>query len=352
MMITARIKVFGQIEFPNPSLEGIPGNGNTPFNWDTCNGYATCVCPFVFAVPIYQKKAIDGLAYGYLFGDNSNVNEILLSTRLNCPILANYHHSSEVYLFTLYDDFTNPSYPGVLKIYGGNSTCSLHELLWTSPLLDTFWTKYRIDFTPKENYQFITLVTKPGIMNRSDLCSNTFVDGFSPIYIENLSEISATASATEIKAGEAVQLQSILNSNLIQPPYSITWHSSFKNFNSMEQNPGVVMPIITTTYYVELKDSCGYKAWDSVVVHVNTGGKVYYDFTNQKIKVVFGSDEATENYQLTLYNTLGQRIATETLPVNIHEYEYSTAGLPNAMYFVSVRSKEGKVFGGKVEILN
>ncbi len=338
----------GQILFNNPSFElNISGINIKAYSWDTCG--------IGFILPettsgLYEPKAINGSKYSYLFCSYEYWNNINLSTNLNCPLIKYKIHSFKVYLATWFSFQKGDSEVyGAMQIYGGFAPCSYDELLWQSPVTDTFWRQYEAVFTPSKNYTYLTFAPKQSISG--SYVTNMLMDGLSPIYIENLSEITASASTTEVKAGEGVQLQSIVNSNLIQPPYSITWHSSLTDFTSTAQNPGEVYPVITTTYYVELKDSCGYKAWDSVVVHVNSGGKVYYDFANQKIKVVFGSEDAGDNYQLTLYNAIGQRMATSAIPLDVNKFEYSTSHLPNAMYFVSVRSKDGKVFGGKVEVV-
>jgi hypothetical protein len=67
--------------------------------------------------------------------------------------------------------------PGALQLWGGIDSCSLDELLWTSPVIDNVdsWQTYCGTMLPTKSFSHLTLVYAPGAT-----AGYILVDNFKP----------------------------------------------------------------------------------------------------------------------------------------------------------------------------
>jgi hypothetical protein len=67
--------------------------------------------------------------------------------------------------------------------------------------------------------------------------------------------------------------------------------------------------------------------------------------------VISGETQSRETYNLTIYNSIGQRIITEQLNVNgVWNKNINLQAFPKGMYWISIDNKEGRITKKLVKI--
>jgi hypothetical protein len=187
--------VFSQnevVKFTNPSFEGMPKAGELPSSWmnigpnsespaDTQPGFFKCT-----------KEAFDGETYlGMVVRDHGTKEGV--SQRLKGQLLeANIQYTfditlakSEEYVSRSFitGDVINYDAPCVLKIWIGNSYFDKNQLIYKSiPIKNTEWEKYKVKFSPLEDYDFI-LFELDFADEKKPNCGNMLIDDLSDIMV-------------------------------------------------------------------------------------------------------------------------------------------------------------------------
>src|SRR6185312_6518833 len=156
----------------NPSFEGTPGPGasNAP-------PWAGCATPITDRDAIWSaSQSLPGQTWSspeptdgktcLLMVTNGGAGLQATSEALCAPLHAGTTYSLEV-------DLASPSntdgglntagaVPASLQIFGGSTSCSQADLLWTSSAAPPTWTTFCASFTPSQDATYLTLaVTAP-----------------------------------------------------------------------------------------------------------------------------------------------------------------------------------------------
>jgi len=334
LLLATHKLVFSQIVIPDSSIENVNSFSSQFFTWNICCNTPDPMDKFGSFGPNYHPaymQPTEGNYYlhfvgGMYFQDSLNEK---LGVKLNCPVISNKKH------FFFIDaacisvvDFLPQVTKGNLLVYLGNNQCDSSQLIWISPTLDTFWNRYKIEFLPTSNYQFILL--KAFNINLSKI-GIIWVDNLSSIYIQDkLGYVTATASQTTIAAGECVQLSSTANTNYD----SVTWSNNTHNFYSNQLIPVEVCPTQTTTYRVQLHDACGYNSWDTITIYVNN--ECNFNLPNLlKVNQPLISASNYLSFAIKIYNSLGELVFKDDTYKN--NWQTPTAGL----YIANVQCVNG-----------
>ena len=159
------------ITLTNPSFEDIPKQSIPPVGWKNCGFLGESppdVHPAEGAMGYWEvdKKAQDGKTYlGMVVRDNETYERV--SQYLSTPLLADECYEMSIYLSrsAIYisqsrttNQEANYDTPVVLRVYGGNSICDTREVLFeTSPVTNTKWQEYVMEFKPHGNYNVLIL---------------------------------------------------------------------------------------------------------------------------------------------------------------------------------------------------
>jgi hypothetical protein len=165
------LPIFGQkpitIKLDNPSFEDEPSAGHTPQDWLDC-GFAGETAPDTHPSGTFgvDKSAFHGSTYlGMAVRDNNTWEAV--GQKINKPMLKNVKYSfsiyacqSETYISQsrITGDSANYIVPAVIKIWGGNGSCTKNQLLAQSQPIDfKDWKKLEFILSPKANYRYIMI---------------------------------------------------------------------------------------------------------------------------------------------------------------------------------------------------
>ena len=167
MMILCGIPslLIGQeIKLTNSSFEDVPSHSSTPYGWKNCGDVYESppdIQPGAFQV---DKVAQRGKTYiGLVTRDNDTWEGV--SQKLSKPVAAGKCYKFNIYLAkaSKYISLSKSSMKEEnfnqavrLRIWGGNSHCHKKEVLAeTGPISHTAWKRYKLEFNPKMNHNFI-----------------------------------------------------------------------------------------------------------------------------------------------------------------------------------------------------
>jgi hypothetical protein len=165
------LPIFGQklvtIKLDNPSFEDFPGAGHTPKDWLDC-GFPGETAPDVQPSGAFDvnKPPFNGSTYlGMVVRDNNTWEAVgqKLSKQLFKDIkytFSIYACQSETYISKsrITGDSANYIVPSVIKIWGGNGSCTKNQLLAQSQPIDfKDWKKLEFILSPKANYRYIMI---------------------------------------------------------------------------------------------------------------------------------------------------------------------------------------------------
>lgn len=334
-------KCFSQIEIQNPSFEG-PNDWWPPLPWDTCFG-SVDTAPNNLP-QTWSLSASNGLTYCGMFTESLPIqNWESTGQRLNCPLRKNRVH--EIKMDLAYTDWDSPFlYPGQMGLYGGMNRCDSSELLWLSPELTHSWVTYDVKFIPHENYRFISFWPYVKSAATLDHLSYVAIDNLSPtITVLNGGIVISQISASEIYLGECVSLTaSVTDSNYT----SVQWYSKPTGFSSYQLNPGKVCPKEDTKYIIEVTDTCGILSYDTVEVKIKKPLLTNFYSSHLSGDNYFLIKGIYPNTELTLYNSLGQKLFHS----DDYKNDFNLSQLPSALYFYQLKTSDGEEMKGKFEV--
>lgn len=173
---------------PNPSFEGTPRQSIPPPEWSACKELSTPdTQPGFWGV---VKIPADGDSFVSIVtrgreAPNANTTEDI-QVQLLSPLSLNqtYHFRLSLsYSDVFYYEEVTYTTPSILKIYGGDESCSLSEVLWESPVIDhTDWRNYVVQLEP-ENSPINYLILEANF-NGSVSSGNILMDNFVECNIE------------------------------------------------------------------------------------------------------------------------------------------------------------------------
>jgi hypothetical protein len=175
----------GGLCLSNPSFEGA-ASFTTSF---TAPPWANCAPPYAddvwilnastpIAVPggsqLPGLAATDGDTYLAVDSNAETVGFQAASEPLCAPLQAGVSYSLELDIAS--PTAGNPNLaPGALKIYGGTTSCSQAEVLWTSPVAGSTWGTFCATFTPTHETTYLSL------QGASTASSYIYVDHLVPV---------------------------------------------------------------------------------------------------------------------------------------------------------------------------
>lgn len=179
------------IRLKNPSFEGKPTVGDTPFNWKDC-GFRGESPPDIQPCGAFEVSAAasNGATYlGMVTRDNDTWEKVgtKLSSKMEAGIVYEFRIQlcqSETYQSAsrLTGEPTNFITPVVLRIFGGNSYCEKEQLLGVSPVVDhKDWETYRFTLSPQQGFSHLLLEAYYRDARGEAYCGNILVDNASEL---------------------------------------------------------------------------------------------------------------------------------------------------------------------------
>jgi len=172
------ISVWAQIELDNASFEGEPQDATLPQGWFGCEmGTTPDIMPGVWGVIM---EPADGESYiGLITREDGSYESI--GQRLPKAMEKDlcYSFSLDLARSTTYAGY---NFPVKLRIYAGNKKCQKKQLLWSSPTIrhEDFET-YKIEFTPKKNFNYIIIEAYFGDGLLFKYNGNVLLDAMTPL---------------------------------------------------------------------------------------------------------------------------------------------------------------------------
>jgi len=187
-----------EIKLTNSSFEDVPNHSSVPYGWNNCGDLYESppdIQPGFFEV---EKTAQKGRSYiGLVTRDNDTWEG--LSQKLSRPINAGECYKFNIYLAksTKYISLSKSSLKKEnfnqavrLRIWGGNSHCHKKEILAeTGPITHTAWKRYKLEFNPKANHNFIFI--------EAHFKKGAFFPYNGNLLIDNMSSIKACSEPDE-----------------------------------------------------------------------------------------------------------------------------------------------------------
>lgn len=177
-LIFAPILVFTQtIYLNNASFEGTPQDATVPAGWFPCElGTTPDILPGFWGV--YQEASEGETFVGLITREDGSWESI--GQRLSKPLKAEgcYAFSIDVAHSNTYASYNKPL---KIRIWGGTQKCVKAQLLLETDFIkDADWEKYEVDFTARQdlNYILIEAYYKEGGFSYR---GNALIDNISPI---------------------------------------------------------------------------------------------------------------------------------------------------------------------------
>jgi len=159
-------QAFAQcITLQNASFEGIENDSLPPTNWTKCNGQiSTLPLSPEITLPAFAGQNYAGLNYSDNGGDSINGT---IYQHLNTPLIGGTTYTITVALADIPSTNDLSANNAQCQICAGSS-CSINEVLWTSPIIPTGpnntakWTQYTFTCRPIANQDYLILRVTTG----------------------------------------------------------------------------------------------------------------------------------------------------------------------------------------------
>ncbi|MFM2225200.1 MAG: hypothetical protein RJA07_1402 [Bacteroidota bacterium] len=341
-----------QIKLPNPSLDGGNNPNNAPQYWSICEP-----TPDVLPVSNYfTQMPYHGTSYVGLGAITSLLiqptHQVMESVGIlsMCNLIQGQEHFFNLYLIQLRLAGITDGDSIQLKIWGGGLACDTAQLLWCSPVIkNTTWQRYRVNFIPNQNYQFLTFGSYEADAPPSDTISSLEaylgIDSISDIILPHYKIVKATI--TQDTATHCFQLSSAAAYGGL----NFQWSSIPSGFSSSAQNPGMVCPVVNTSYIVSFTTPCGSIVYDTVFADMHTGindvkGKenklvVYPNPANDKATIYVGVNK--ENIVLDIKDISGRVVESILINTTNKLLDINTTKYSNGVYLLQLRDDNGIV---------
>lgn len=340
---------FAQIYFSNPMMEGSPLENTPPSLWNICTPTPDTQPINLIWYP-WCLIAHQGLTYLGLQTDSNFIGEYheAAGQFISCSLVPFKNNSFKLWLYeNLNYQLIAYHYGAVCQLYGGFNQCELDTLLWQSPVLDSTWQEYEIDFIPNKPYTYLTFKANnfnaPGFNTQHSYIG---IDALSEITVQGFNFFSFPNTDTTINKGACVSFTATSDDTAATFYWSTTAGDSVATADSIN-----VCPTTTTTYVCTATLGCGQQFKDSVTITVLGGGSSGTPII--KIPNLLSADDPTwqiinlqSGTSVTIYNTLGQLVYKRkeyNNTLNINE-------LAAATYFYEVKYGS-QTFRGKLIII-
>lgn len=352
LMSLSIVFAFGQIQLINSSFEGgsggeLCGTGQAPMGWSLCeNGAGYCIIDS-FATELIPDSAFDERYAAFITVEGNTYNGAF-GQWLNCGLIAGYQYSFSLALALVWAN-TVPSFykPGPVSIYIGNNTCSYDEEIFLSPILDTIWKIYRIEFTPIINEYALIF---RGVSNSISINYNVDIDALSPIAVINAHQIHAYQQDTVLPIGSNICVN--LNAYADAVYRNVWWEQEGVGVISNQLNAGVYCVDSSTTFIVHIMGSdstcAGYlpssdtlrvKFYDPNGVNEISNSLIAV-YPNPASSQLFIESNTATITEINIYNTAGGLVSQTKQPVT---KIINISLLANGVYIAEIKTKEGSV---------
>ena len=278
LFLATNSKIFAQtISIPDSSFEDVDISTHQFFTWHICQYYPS---PWIMGsnfgdafTPTTQSPTNGtycinvgggGVSQG-LYSFNKILGDQLNGTLQQWKKYYFYLDAACVVRFR----FSTNGDIGMLKILLGKHLCGYNQEAWLSPPLDSVWHRYKVEFVPNDDYQYIAI---EGWSVTPDKYGVEWVDNLSSIYEEveqpnlpsgNNAFYNANNKHLEVwcnaanESNTTLVLYNLLGQIIVQQPYVA--NSSIVNEIDMSALPQSI-------YIIEQKDQNGKKLWQQKVM--------------------------------------------------------------------------------------
>ena len=242
--------------FTNPSLEGPPMSTALPPNWSVCFGIGDTQ-PGQWGVTLAPSN---GSSYVSLlcWGENSGGYREGIGQMLPTSLVAGqtYVFTVDLAMSLVYNTVPPNGCYSSLAVYGGNSSCSISQTLWSSgPFFNTNWQQFTVTFTPTGNWNYITLA--PYFINQCGTTTSDYIN----VLVDNLSCIQpqSGASYSPVTCSNSCDGGLYFFPTTGTPPYTYNWVPG----NYTTQN---VSNVCAGTYTVTVTDVNSITVVDTAII--------------------------------------------------------------------------------------
>jgi hypothetical protein len=214
------------------------------------------------------------------------------------------------------------------------------------------WQRYRVNFIPNQNYQYLTF----GSFNASAIPSDTFHSNIAYLGLDSISDIIVPhykfvkATITQDTATHCFQLSSIAAYGGL----NFQWSSIPSGFSSSAQNPGLVCPVVNTSYIVSFTTPCGSIVYDTVFADMHTGindlkgnGNKLEVYPNPVSNVLICKCANMLINTIEITDVLGRVCSIPPLQRGLGGLELNISNLTNGIYFIKATDTNGNMMNGK-----
>ena len=308
---------------------------------------------------LIPDSAFDGRYLAFITVEGNTYNGAF-GQSFKCELVVGYTYSFSVALALIWGDVVPSFYkPGPISIYLGNNTCSYDELIFTSPILDTIWKVYEIEFTPAMNLNALIF---RGVPNNVSMNYNVDIDALSPIYVVNAHQIHTYQQDTVLPIGSSACIN--LNAYADAAYDSVWWEQQGVGVISHQLNAGVHCVDSTTTFIVHIMgndSTCAGYLPSSDTIHIK-----FYDPNSiseplSKNSIQVSPNPATDNInfkiylspeqaeaEIKIYNALGALVHRFTANETWSNYPWAVKNVANGLYFYDVTSNQSILAKGKI----
>ncbi len=172
------ITSHAQIELDNASFEGTPQDATLPQGWFGCEmGTTPDIMPGVWGVIMEPSE---GESYiGLITREDGSYESI--GQRLPEAMVKDLCYSFSLDLARS-KTYAGYNFPVQIRIYAGNKKCQTKQLLWSSPTIShEEWETYKVEFTPKKNFNYIIIEAYYGDGLLFKYNGNILLDAMTPL---------------------------------------------------------------------------------------------------------------------------------------------------------------------------
>ncbi len=257
------------ITIPDSSFENSDPFTNQFFTWFKCQGQPT---PWLAGENIGNNYVPSGMNptqgnyYAHIIGGDigalDSINQIIgvkLSTNLKKS--KEYVFFLDASCVVIFKNNTNGDV-GQIKLLLGKNLCEYNQIAWLSPPLDSVWHRYKVEFVPDDDYQFLSL---EGWCVTPNKAGDTWVDNLSSIYEEAEQPVlppinNVTYNSSSKKLEIVCNATTLTNTTLVL--YNMLGQQvAMQSFENNATNYMDVATLPAAIYLLELKAADGKKLW-------------------------------------------------------------------------------------------
>jgi hypothetical protein len=276
--LTAHTQIF----WDNPGFEGVPCSGGAITNDDTAIALVTCFLPgfsgckqlhflpddsmlqiYYNDVKVLQGKTALGLAF-VRYGSKYKTATAEVSTNFTCILKQSRTYQFSVFGVSLLAN------RGKFQLRTKVDSCTVIDIVYESPYLDSIWGNYEVVFTPTSSSNMLDFSS----VQEDDstiLSIGILLDSLTPILTHNGNDVHSTMNDTVVKSPACFTLAAHANISTYDTVY---WKDSSGTILASDFDGGTVCPQASTYYVIAMRDSvpdcAGYWwSYDTVRITIN-----------------------------------------------------------------------------------